>query len=71
MRAVKAVVKVLYFSARMPFLPLLFLFRPARLRPESIVVTSTVALFILVVQPIATTWMGFGYAIAVPTKNLI
>lgn len=56
---------------RLLFFPLLWLFRPTGLRPESIVATSTVAVFIFVIQPIVAARFGAGYAIATTAEGAV
>jgi hypothetical protein len=63
MRALKRITRQIYLTIRFLFFPLLWLFRPTGLRPESIVAISTVAVFIFVIQPIVAARLGAGYAV--------
>jgi len=64
MNPVKATVKVIYGLLRILFFPLVLLFRPTGVRRESVIGSSTVAVFILVIQPIVGSRLGAGYAVA-------
>jgi len=63
MNIMKTIIRPLYIALRILFFPLLLLFRPTGLRPESIVGSATVAVFILLIQPIVAARLGAGCAI--------
>jgi len=63
----KTIIRPLYIALRFLFYPLLLLFRPTGIRPESIVCSATVSVFIFVVQPMSAARLGGGYAIALTT----
>jgi hypothetical protein len=58
-------------ALRLLFFPLLLLFRPIGMRPESVVATSTLAVVIFVIQPISATHLGGGYSIAMTTIRAV
>lgn len=64
MNLAKTIVEPLYTALRVLFFPLMLLFRPIGMRPESVVAVSTLAVVIFVVQPIAAARLGGGYSIA-------
>jgi hypothetical protein len=63
----KALIRPMYIALRFLFFPLLLLLRPIRSRPESVVASATVSVFIFVVQPMAAARLGGGYSIAFTT----
>jgi hypothetical protein len=63
----KAIVRLLYFALRTLFSPLLLLFGPTGIRPEAIVCSATVSVFIFIVQPMTASRLGGGYAIVTTT----
>ena len=71
MNTVKTIIRSLYVVLRILFFPLLLLFRPIGMRPESVVATSTLAIVIFVVQPLAAARLGGGYSIAMTTIGAI
>jgi hypothetical protein len=64
MNPIKSAFELLYRILRVLFLPIILLCRPTGLRPESIVATTTVAVFIFVLQPFVAAHFGAGYAVA-------
>ena len=60
MNLAKTIVEPLYTALRVLFFPLMLLFRPIGMRPESVVAVSTLAVVIFVVQPIAAARLGGG-----------
>jgi hypothetical protein len=71
MNIVKTIIRPLYIALRILFFPLLLLFRPTGARPESIVGSATVAVFILLIQPIIAARLGAGYAILTTSLGTI
>jgi hypothetical protein len=65
MSVLRLLIKLLYIPIRMIFLPLILLLRPTGLRRESIVASSTVAVFMFVIAPSAGTYFGAGSRVAV------
>jgi hypothetical protein len=67
----KTIIRPVYIALRLLFYPLLLLFRPIGMRPESVVATSFLAVIIFVVQPFTAARFGGGYSIIVTTIGAI
>jgi len=63
MNAIKAAVRLLYVALRFVFRPIIFAFRPIGASRQAIVVTSTMAVLVFVIQPIVTAKLGAGWAV--------